>query len=183
MASLQEQLLKAGLGDKSSAKQARAAKRKKQKTKKTAAPVLDENQQAIQASLEQKKARDRELNKEKQQELEKRAIAAQVKQLVESNRLTDIAGDITLNFTDGSTIKRMQVSETIHRAVTKGRLAVARYLDGYALIAMPVAEKLMQRDDGVVVYFAQVDENDEVTATSEEDDWYADYEIPDDLMW
>ena len=106
-----------------------------------------------------------------------------VKQLVESNRLTDIAGDITLNFTDGSTIKRMQVSETIHRAVTKGRLAVARYLDGYALIAMPVAEKLMQRDDGVVVYFAQVDENDEVTTTSEEDDWYADSEIPDDLMW
>lgn len=180
--SLQEQLLKAGLTDKASAKQARADKRKKQKQKgKQKQPVLDENQIAAQQAVEAKKQRDRELNQQRQAEVEKKAIVAQVRQLITVNIQPKGNGDTLLNFTDDNVVKRMYVSDEVHKQVLDARLAVVKYDDDYALVPMPVADKIIQRIPETVVYRADVrEENKE---KSEEDDWYADYEIPDDLTW
>ena len=58
MASLQDQLLKAGLADKATAKQARADKRKKQKQKnKQKQPVVDEATIAAQQAAEENECR------------------------------------------------------------------------------------------------------------------------------
>ena len=42
-----------------------------------------------------------------------------------------------------------------------------------------MAYKIRERDEPSIIYQAQLNEADAV----EEDDPYADYEIPDDLMW
>ncbi len=181
--SLQEQLLQAGLADKSKAKQARADKRKKQKQKnKQKQPVLDENQLAAQEKLEAKKEKDRQLNQQKQAEAEKKAIAAQVRQLITMNAQPKDKGDIVINFTDDNVVKRMYVTEVTRNRVMDGRLAVVKLDEGYELVAAPVAEKIAERAKDVVVYQAQ-DAASTNTEKSEEDDWYADYEIPDDLTW
>lgn len=182
MASLQDQLLKAGLADKSKAKQARADKRKKQKLKNKGTAVgEDESKLAAQQAAEAKKQRDRELNQQRQAELEKKAVVAQIRQLITVNQQPKGNGDTVLNFTDNNVVKRMYVSDAVHKLVVDARLAVVRLDDDYALIPTPVADKIAERDANVVIYRADLrEENKE---KSEEDDWYADYEIPDDLTW
>lgn len=183
MASLQDQLLKAGLADKASAKQARADKRKKQKQKnKQKQPIMDEATIAAQKAAEEKKARSRELNQLQQQEREKRSVAAQVKQLITVNKQPR-SGDMLLNFTHDNVVKRMYVSEEIHRQVTKGRLAIVILDDAYELVPTPVADKISQRDESFVIYRADLDKSGTDGKDEAEDDWYADYEIPDDLTW
>ncbi|NVK55391.1 MAG: DUF2058 domain-containing protein [Alteromonadaceae bacterium] len=182
MASLQDQLLKAGLADKSKAKQARADKRKKQKLKNKGAVVSeDENKLAAQQTAEAKKQRDRELNQQRQAELEKKAVVAQIKQLITVNQQPKGKGDTLLNFTDNNVVKRMYVSEAVHKLVVDARLAVVKLDDDYALIPTPVADKIAERDESVVIYRADLREENK--QKSAEDDWYADYEIPDDLTW
>ena len=183
MASLQEQLLKAGLADKASAKQARAEKRKKQKQKnKHKQPVLDEATIAAQKAAEEKKARSRELNQLQQQEREKRSIAAQVRQLIETNK-QERKGDTVLNFTHNNVVKRMYVSAEMHRQVTKGRLTIVMLDDAYELVPTPVADKIAQRDENAIIYRADLDTSGADGKEEAQDDWYADYEIPDDLTW
>jgi len=183
MASLQDQLLKAGLADKGSAKQARADKRKKQKQKnKQKQPVVDEATIAAQKAAEEKKARSRELNQLQQQEREKRSVVAQVKQLITVNKQPR-DGETLLNFTHDNVVKRMYVSEEVHKQVTKGRLAVVLLDDVYELVPTPVADKIAQRDDTFVIYRADLDKSGSDGKDEDEDDWYADYEIPDDLTW
>ncbi|NDW16613.1 DUF2058 family protein [Alteromonas genovensis] len=179
MASLQDQLLKAGLADKGTAKKARAEKRKKQKQKK---PVVDEATLAAQKAAEEKKERSRELNQLQQNEREKRSIAAQVKQLIETNKQAR-KGDMVLNFTHDNVVKRMYVNADIHRQVTKGRLTVVLLDDAYELVPTPVADKIAQRDDSFIVYRADLDKSGTDGKDEAEDDWYADYDIPDDLTW
>lgn len=182
MASLQDQLLKAGLADKSKAKQARADKRKKQKLKnKGSAVEQDENKLAAQQAAEAKKQRDLELNQQRQAELEKKAVVAQIRQLITVNQQPKGKGDTVLNFTDENVVKRMYVSDAVHKLVVDARLAVVKLDEDYLLIPTPVADKIAERDAKMVIYRADLrEENKEKSA---EDDWYAEYEIPDDLTW
>ncbi|MCW8091994.1 DUF2058 domain-containing protein [Alteromonas sp. ASW11-130] len=183
MASLQDQLLKAGLADKSKAKQVRTEKRKKQKQKnKQKVEQVDEATVAARQAIEEKKAKDRALNEAQQQEREKRSIAAQVKQLISINIQKRGKDETVLNFPHDNVIKRMHVSNEIHKQVTKGKLVVVKFEDGYELIPTPVADKIAQRDEASIVYRADIQAATEET-TSEEEDWYADYQIPDDLTW
>ncbi|MCW8108723.1 DUF2058 domain-containing protein [Alteromonas ponticola] len=183
MASLQEQLLKAGLADKSKAKQVRNEKRKKQKQKNKQKVVeVDEATLAAQQAAEEKKAKDRALNEAQQQEREKRSIVAQVKQLISINIQQRGPAQTVLNFTHDNVIKRMHVSEEIHKQVTKGKLVVVMYEGGYELIPTPVADKIAQRDEASIVYRADL-QTTTGESSGEEDDWYADYQIPDDLTW
>ena len=181
MASLQDQLLKAGLANKASAKQARADKRKKQKVKQKQ-PVVEEATLAAQQAAEEKKARSRELNQLQQQEREKRSIVAQVRQLIITNKQVR-KGDTVLNFTHNNVVKRMYVSNDMHKQVTKGRLTVVLLDDAYELVPTPVAEKIAQRDEQSIIYRADLDTSGNDGQEQDQDDWYADYDIPDDLTW
>jgi len=108
-------------------------------------------------------------------------VVAQIRQLITVNQQPKGNGDTVLNFTDNNVVKRMYVSDAVHKLVVDARLAVVRLDDDYALIPTPVADKIAERDANVVIYRADLrEENKEKSA---EDDWYADYEIPDDLTW
>lgn len=182
MASLQDQLLKAGLADKASAKQARADKRKSKSSKTSRNNRQLMKQHWRRKSGRGKKARDRALNQQQQQEREKRSIAAQVKQLITTNK-QERKGDIVLNFTHENVVKRMYVSNDIHKQVTKGRLTVVLLDDAYELVPTPVADKIAQRDESYIVYRADLDTRGNDGKDEQEEDWYAEYEIPDDLTW
>lgn len=178
--SLLEQLKKSGLVDKSKAQKVKHSqyKNKKQKTKKGAADQLDETKQLAQKAQVEKVERDRQLNMQQKEEAERKAIAAQIKQLIETNRIEDRDGDITYNFTDANVVKRIHVSEQVYKHLMSGRLAIVKLGEGYELVPSPVAEKIKQRDTQCIIlseYNAEPDQD--------EDDPYADYKIPDDLMW
>lgn len=178
--SLFEQLKKTGLVDEKKAKKVKQSqyKNQQQKVKKGAAVPPDEATLLAQKALAEKVERDRLLNQEKKVEAENRAIAAQIRQLIETNRLQDSDGDVVYNFTDANVVRRLYVSEQAHRHLVSGQLAIAKLGEAYALVPAPVADKIRQRDAQCIIH------NDApVQAAPAEDDPYADYEIPDDLMW
>jgi uncharacterized protein YaiL (DUF2058 family) len=63
----------------------------------------------------------------------------------------------------------------------KGQIAIVKLGELYELVPTAVAEKIKQRDEGLVVMLS---ENTSVSTDQvDEDDPYADFKIPDDLMW
>lgn len=181
--SLQEQLLKAGLANKKKAKQVRQQKHQQAKAQQHHNVVeTNEEKLAVKQAVAAKKAKDRQLNQQTKQEAEKKAVVAQIKQMIEANKQPKGKGDIACNFTDNQVIKRLYVNKSTHKQITQGQLAIVKLNDGYELVPMPVADKIAERDETCVVYRADV-LPEEQAKNSQDDDWYADYEIPDDLSW
>jgi len=178
MASLQEQLLKAGIVDKKKAKQVEQEKRKQKKQTHKGHKQIDETKELAKKALAEKTARDREINRQREAVAELKAIAAQIKQLIEVNRIDRKDGETAYQFTDGTKIKKIYVSPLLHNQLSKGVIAIVRLNDQYELVPAVVAEKISQRDESIVLV-----QNQASTDEDEEDDYYADYKIPDDLMW
>ncbi len=171
--SLKDQLLKAGLADAKRGRQADHAKRQaaKGRTEGESAAELAQRTRAEQAE------KDREANRQLLLAQEQKAVAAQIRQLVEVHRLPR-GGDIAWQFTDGKKIKKLWVSEPQQYQLSHGQVAVVRHGEGYELVPTVVAEKIRQRDESVIVLL-----NSRCVEDKVEDDPYADYPIPDDLMW
>ena len=179
--SLQDQLKKSGLVDDKKAKQLKRAKNKQEKlARKTKSPSVDEAKLALEKAKAEQVERDRQLNLEKNKQAEQNALAAQIRQLIEMNAISK-EGDQKFNFTDANVIKHMYVSQAQVDQLSCGTLAIVVQKNGkdrnYVLIPMGVALKIEQRDQEVVLFKAQ--EN----TTIEEDDPYAEFQIPDDLTW
>lgn len=178
MASLQDQLLQAGVIDKKKAKQLKQEKRKQARQQPKGKPAVDDTREQAQRTLAEKAERDREANRARQAEAERKAVRAQVVQLVRNNRVAREAGEIGYQFADGKKIKKLYVSARQHGQLSAGHLAIARLDDGYELVPAAVAEKIRERCDHTVVV-----QNTRAEDAPAADDPYADYQIPDDLIW
>lgn len=180
MSSLQDQLLKAGLVDKKKATKVSKEKRKSQKVKnKSKQVVVDETKEAAIKVRAEKFTRDKQLNEDRKAAAEVKAIAAQIKQLIQMNRQLKGEGEnvVGYNFTDGKQIKKIYVAPVVQKQLANGRLAIVKLADEYELVPAIIADKISQRNDSVVL------SQQAATSEPEEDDPYADFQIPDDLMW
>ena len=139
MASLQDQLLKAGIVDKKKAKQIKQEQRKEARSRPKGQVQVDENKEQAKRALAEKTQRDRQLNKRQQDEVEKKAIQAQIIQLIKMNRVDRQKGDVAYQFTDGTRIKKLYVTQQLQNDLSKGRLAIAKLGDSYELLPAPAA--------------------------------------------
>lgn len=179
MASLQEQLMKAGLADEKKARAIRSEKRKQRKQQPKGAAQVNEAEERARKARQEQAERDRQLNLERQKEAEKKAIQAQIRQLIETNRLDRSRGETSYQFVDGKKIKKILVDDTMTDQLSRGRLAVVFVDERYEVVPEPVARKIQERDEAAVVVLHERAQQ----ADQDEDDPYAGYEIPDDLMW
>lgn len=172
---LKDQLLKAGLAD---AKKLKAIKKDKHKQKVQAGKktVVNEASLLAEQKRQQQVERDRQLNQEKQALLQQKAIAAQVKQLITTHTIS-AKGEVAYNFTDGTLVKRLYVNAKLHDELSRGLVAIAKQDDNYALVPAAVAEKISQRQPESIVLLNVKQQQ------PEEDDPYAEFQVPDDLMW
>ena len=170
-----DQLLKAGLVKKDQLNKAKKSKHKQKKAKK--GEVVNEAAESARRVAAEKMARDRELNRQQKEAVERKAVQAQIRQLVEMNRLPKDEGEVGYNFQDGNAFKKLFVSQEIHDKLGRGLLAIVRFDTGYEVIPSVVAEKIMLRDESSIVSQAAT------PPENEDDDPYADYKVPDDLMW
>ncbi|SPW27650.1 Uncharacterized protein conserved in bacteria [Edwardsiella tarda] len=174
---LQEQLLKAGLvTSKKIAKVQRTAKKSRLQAR--------EAREAVEEKKLAQLERDKQLSEQQKQATLAKEIKAQVKQLIEMNRISLKKGDIDFNFTDGTLIKKITLDKLTHSQLVNGRLAIARLaIDSngateYAVIPASVADKIAQRDAESIVLHSALSQE-----AQDEDDPYADFKVPDDLMW
>jgi uncharacterized protein YaiL (DUF2058 family) len=178
MASLQEQFLKAGLVSQKKVKQANQEKTQQKKIeRRTGTQTVDEIRLAAQETQRKNAERARELNAQRDAAATQKAIMAQIVQMVQQSRQSKGAGDIAYNFTHDNKIKRIYVSAAVQSDLVAGRLVIVCQGESIDLVPRVVADKIAERDASLIV---RVNKS---TTEVEEDDPYADYKIPDDLMW
>jgi len=176
--SIGDQFLKAGLVDKTRLSKVQKSRNKQQKLKqKQKIEVVDEAVVAAREAAAEKVARDRELNRRHKEAAAHRAILAQVRQLIELNRLPLDEGEVGYHFQDGTAVRKILVTDEVYARLVRGLLAIARLVDSYEVIPSVVAEKIMLRDASCII------SNAATQLETGEDDPYADYKVPDDLMW
>lgn len=174
----QDQLRKAGLVDEKKVKKAKKEKYQQSKKQGKNAVVEDEAKLLARKAMEEKAARDRELNRQKKEEADKKAVVAQIRQLITMNALSKDDGELAYNFSDAGVVKKLYVNEQTQRLIVNGRLTIVKLDDSYELVPTAVADKIAQRDDTYLIL-----RNEQQEQSIDEDDPYADYQIPDDLMW
>ena len=179
MASLQEQLLKSGLANKQTANQIRSEKRKKNKAVRKRQVNEDTTlQDELSAKKEQQVQIDIQKNQVIKQALDEKSEQGKVKQMVMQLQITDFAGELEYNYVLEGKVKRLLLNDINHNALVKGRISVC-YVDGVVyILPTQAAEKIALVDEKYLVL-----QNDNQPAEVDEDDPYADFQIPDDLMW
>ena len=181
--SLQEQMLEMGLINQKKAKKNAKEMKKTAHAKRTGNDEgIEDTAAAAEATRKEKAARDKELNRQREEAAKQKAIVAQVKQLIKTNAI-DCDGEIKYNFVHDKKVKQMYVNQAVWDRLSRGQLAiilleVVKEEAVYKVVPVQVADKVKQRDPEHYIMIADASGD-----VMEEDDPYAAYQIPDDLMW
>ncbi len=175
----QEQLLKAGAVSKQQVKKAQQEKNKQHKEQRSSnQPVVNEVRKKAQQAAIDKAKHDRELNRQKEDQARGRAVSAEINQLILENLIERSEKcEIAYNFEHQRKVKRIYINEEMKAQIVKGKLGIARIEGRYELVPLSVAEKIQQRNEKRIVIFS------DDTPQTDENDPYAGYEVPDDLVW
>ncbi len=147
----QDQLLKAGLVNKKQAKKAKLDKHRSRKQQKNSQEVTSSSKAQEEQAAQAK--RNRELNQQRTEEAQQREQKAQVKQLVETNRLELDDRGAPYNFVEENKIKRIFVSDEMIDQLSCGHLAIVRLGDSYEVVPAKAARQIASRDTAAVVAF------------------------------
>lgn len=172
---LQAQLLKAGLVDN---KKAKKISKQSQHAKRTGESTDDEVKKSVAEAQAEKLAKDQKLNQEKQQILEDKMLNANIIQMIKQHQIMDTQGEVSYQFVDDSKIKKLYITQKLYEQIVAGHVVVARLEDTYALLPRPLADRIDAKLTGFIVV-----SNDKLDVELADDDPYAAYIIPDDLMW
>jgi len=177
--SLREQLLKAGLVSETQVQRADAQQRQKQyaapRSKKPQGPTPQEI--AAQKATAAKTAKDAELNRRKQEKLERRAKYAEVRQLVAAHQVPRVETEDFYNFQQGTEIHRVAVTPDLRAQLIAGTLAIVRCEGRFAFVPSTVGEQVGARVEKALLHL------NKPAAPPADDDPYKDYVVPDDLVW
>ncbi|MEO8313523.1 MAG: DUF2058 domain-containing protein [Pseudomonadota bacterium] len=177
--SIRDQLLKAGLVTEQQAQRAEREQRQKDYTaprgKKPRGPTPQEL--AAQRANAEKVAKDAELNRRKQEKLERKAKFAQIKELVTTHQVPRVESEDFYNFTDGSNIKRVPVNPELRARLVAGTLAIVRCEGRYAFVPADIGEQVRARVERALIH------HNKPKPAGADDDPYKDYVVPDDLIW
>ena len=175
---LQDQLLKAGLVKKANVAQV-AREQAKGRKGKAPPPASAEQLEAERLKMERAE-RDRLLAAEQNAQKLLHEHRAQARQIIESHKLAG-NGEIAYSFNDGGAIKSLLVDEQQRAQLASGALLIVRQGGSYALLPRSAAEKVRSRDAGLIVLDHGAGS---ASATANEDDeFYQQFKVPDDLIW
>ena len=119
--SLRDQLLKSGVVNKKQAQKAANAARQEKRQKNPA----DDVALAIQKELDERRERDRQLNREREEQRRLRETANQVREIILTNDCRDRYGDETYFFVLGAVqIRSIRVTDDQRAQLARGQLGV-----------------------------------------------------------
>jgi uncharacterized protein YaiL (DUF2058 family) len=179
--SLRDQLIQAGLGTKKQAKQATPPPKKAPSRHQP--PSISPEKLAAMKAQAAKNARDQELNRKQQEKAAAKARRAEVKQLIEQHRLPPVASEEYFNFADGTRLARLAVTPALREQLIRGTVAIVRYEGHYAVVPESAVSKIRERDEHAVVTQESAAAPAGAAASTEKDDPYKDFVVPDDLRW
>jgi len=175
---LQEQLLKAGLVNKTKAAQVVREQAKKHKGKGPLAPSAEQVEaQRLQA---EKAERDRAIAAERNAQARAHEARAQVHQIVEAHKVKR-EGEIAYRFADGDKIRDVLVNAALRAQLASGTLVIVRHGEGYELLPRAAADKVYERDAATIVL--DHGHAEAGSGNDADDEFYKQFEVPDDLIW
>ena len=178
---LQEQLLKAGLVKKS--KLAEVAREQHKARHGKGAPAPSEIQRDAERARAEKVERDRALEAERKAQARAAELHAQARQIVQDRKVPR-SGEVEYRFTADGAIRTVLVNDDLKKKLAAGALVIARVDDRYELLPRVAADKVRERDAGMIVLDHGLSADAEpATASSEDDAYYAQFQVPDDLVW
>ena len=178
---LQEQLLKAGLVKKSKVAEVAREQNRARQAKGPAAPG-DITQEAERARAE-KTERDRALAAERKAQARIAELRAQARQIIEDKKVAR-SGESEYRFTADGAIRTLFVNDDLRRKLSSGALVIVRLGDRYELLPRAACDKVRERDASMIVLDHGQDAGTDPSAgTSEDDSYYAQFQVPDDLVW
>ncbi|HAI58703.1 MAG TPA: DUF2058 domain-containing protein [Xanthomonadaceae bacterium] len=180
---LQEQLLQAGLARKSKAAEAAREQEKARKGERPSAAA--ELQREAGRVREEKVERDRALAAAQKAEAQAKALRAQARQIIADKRVVT-GGDIEYRYRIDGAIRSLRVDEAMRRQLANGQLVIVRDDLGVAALPRQAAEKVRERaPDWIVLDNRAVDDADPSpgTGNAEDEAYYAQFTVPDDLVW
>src|SRR5580693_7670954 len=180
--SLRDQLLQAGLVNEQQVKEAERQAQRRQYQGQKHQPREQRNgptaaEIAAKKHAEAKAARDQELNRKQQEKAQRKALYAQIKELVSQNRIARPDVEETYNFIDGGKVRRIRADAALRERVTRGEVVLVRCEGRYELVPPAIAQMIRERDPRAVVAPGQSSTVEVV------DEAYKDFVVPDDLIW
>lgn len=173
---LQAQLLKAGLVDQKKAKKLSKQAVHEQRTGQSNEAEIKAK---IEQDLKQKLEKDQNLNLEIKRQQDEKALRAAVVQMIGQHKIKDIDGEISYQFVDENKIKKIYINQQVYNALVAGTLVIAKDQAGYAVLPRALSERINEKVEGFII----VNNAEKNEAITDEEDPYAAYVIPDDLMW
>lgn len=178
---LQQQLLKAGLAEKS--RVAEVAREQNKARHGNGLPKPSEAQREAERARARKADRDRALEAEHKAEARLGELAAQARQIINDKKLPR-GGEIDYRFTAGGAIRTVLVDEDQRKLLSTGTLTIARLGDRYELLPRAASDKVRERDPSMIVLDHNQHAGTEPTTGNADDDaYYAQFQVPDDLTW
>ena len=178
---LQEQLLKAGLVKQSKVAAVAREQNKARHAKGPATP--SEIQLEAERTRAEKVERDRALAAERKAQAYAAELRAQARQIIQDRKVPR-SGESEYRFTADGAIRTLLINEALRKKLASGALVIARLNERYELLPRVAAEKVRERDAGMIVLDHGQDAGTETAAASSEDDaYYAQFQVPDDLVW
>jgi hypothetical protein len=134
-------------------------------------------------------ARDQALEQQKRDKAARKERAAQGRQLVEPNALPRLETDDYYNFVHDGRIARVGVDAARRAALIGGSLVIVRSHGQYLVVPAEIAARVREREPRAVVHDAADGTSsggaaaDAASSTPADDDPYAQFKVPDDLVW
>ena len=176
---LQAQLLKAGL-----VKQSKVAEvaREQHKARHAKAPAEPSDiQRDAERARADKAERDRALAAGRKAAARVAELRAQARQIIEDKKVPR-AGDIEYRFTADGAIRTLLVDENLRKLLSSGAMVIARSGERYEVLPRVAGDKVRERDASLIVLDHGQDAGAQAAA-SEDDAYYAQFQVPDDLVW
>ncbi|MCO8045246.1 DUF2058 domain-containing protein [Acinetobacter bohemicus] len=173
---LQAQLLKAGLVDN---KKAKKLSKQAVHEKRTGDSSEAEIKAKIAQDQQEKLAKDQAIERAKKAQLQEKELQAAIIQMINQHKICDTDGEISYQFIDNDKIKKVYINQQIYNALVAGSLVIARDNTQYAFLPKALAERINAKMEGFILV-NNSEKNEKIT---DEEDPYAAYVIPDDLMW
>lgn len=108
---------------------------------------------------------------------ERKRIKAEIKSIIEAEKIDKTAGESAHSYLIGKRIKQLFVTEPVQKQLVAGELVITRLNGSTYLIPAQTGERVRALNPDWVVIVPGTDN------ASDMDDEYADYQVPDDLKW
>ncbi len=178
---LQEQLLKAGLVKKAKVAEVAREQIKARHGKGPSKP--SDIQRDVEHARAEKAERDRALAAEHKAKTRIAEGASQARQIIDDKKVPR-AGELEYRFTVDGAIRTLLVNEDLRKQLSSGALVIARLGDRYELLPRAAADKVRERDPGMIVLdHGKQSDATPADSSSDDDAYYARFKVPDDLTW